>query len=308
MTEDFVYIFVHIPKTAGTTFIKHVEKNFGKNEVVNLHPITRKVLNAGGDYEDCLKVVKKHFSHFSSSQKRSVKIIYGHTAFLGVEKLVGKKARYFTFFRNPEERTKSFYNYYMTMYKNDSASGKIKNFYKWTFLVKDKAPSFYLWVKEKYGVFTTRTVDGLFRTLGFPVYNIEKLLDKFYFIGTDKTYEEDAAFLYGILGVKKFFIDQNISRKYIKKLTKKEKDLVDKKNKKDYMIYEGALKRNLEFKKNNRDFKEISKRVLKTKKRLEYFTQVIFDFKESLHRLSAFIRTKSKTYSSFVDFLKGINR
>jgi hypothetical protein len=36
--KGYIYIFLHIPKTGGTTLVKHALKNFKKDEILEITP------------------------------------------------------------------------------------------------------------------------------------------------------------------------------------------------------------------------------------------------------------------------------
>ena len=46
--------------------------------------------------------------------------------------------------------------------------------------------------------------------------SFKKMLDKFYFVGIIKNFEEDSLCPYHMLGINKFYINRNISNKYVK--------------------------------------------------------------------------------------------
>jgi len=136
---------------------------------------------------------------------------------------------------------------------------------------------------------------------------VSEILDKFYFVAITENLKEDLMYIYGLLGINKFFIVQNISKKYTKNVNSKVIRGLKKKYALDYELYKQAKKRNKEFLSKNPEYRENVEKIKNKRKCLIYFTQIIFDFKESLHRLSAYIRTKSNLYSQFVDIIKRKN-
>ncbi len=134
-SNEYLYVFLHIPKCAGSTFLKHIQKNFDSDEAIEIDKLTLDLLKKYSEAEDYLKVLNKHFSKYSEEEKNKVKIIYGHTAAWGVHKIFNKKARYFTFVSDPLKRTASFYNYYKMLYLNANETERKNVFYKDILLV-----------------------------------------------------------------------------------------------------------------------------------------------------------------------------
>lgn len=111
MSKDKLWIFLHLPKTGGTTFNGHLYKNFKWDEELIL-------LNAWGeDYRREKSKLPFHERHLEERQK--VKVIGGHNTYYGIHALVpGKEPRYITFLRDPAERCVSLYNYRRSKYLN----------------------------------------------------------------------------------------------------------------------------------------------------------------------------------------------
>lgn len=313
MDNNSLFIFLHIPKCAGTTFVKHIKKNFSEEEAIDIDKVTLSLLKGNSKHRDYLSKVNKYFSNFSESRKNKVKVIYGHTVPWGVHKNFNKKAEYFTFLRDPSRRTESLYNYYCTLYYNADKKDRKKEFFKLRLLLNGKAPSFATWVAKKYGnkdsYFSVKTLYQYFETLGYIIGsedNLDSIFKKFYFVGFTEKFDTASLFVFYELGINKFFIKQNISKNYLdKKSRKKAKNTLLAKNGKDRLIFEKAKAFNKSFRRGNKDFyKKVEKVKIRRKISLP-FTQLIFDFKESLHRFSAYLRTQSKIYGATVDKIKG---
>ena len=91
-----VLIFVHIPKTAGTTFAAILERNFRASRIVSVYPnfgITTSELRALPDETRAtMECVKGHFDY-------------------GIHRDLGRPFRYVTFLRHPVEQVRSRYNH-----------------------------------------------------------------------------------------------------------------------------------------------------------------------------------------------------
>lgn len=83
-------VFLHILKTAGQSVMQVLEANY--------------------DEEDRLFANRDQIAQMSPDVLQKYKIIYGHNLY-NIHQLLGQKPRYFTFLRDPVERTVSHYAY-----------------------------------------------------------------------------------------------------------------------------------------------------------------------------------------------------
>ncbi|MGB3392865.1 MAG: hypothetical protein WA956_13390 [Stenotrophomonas sp.] len=82
-------IFVHIPKTAGSTLRTLITANYPAGQVLNLN----------GDPKQILKVAAQHMG-----KTESCRLVYGHTPY-GTHRFLGlRQPRYYTFLRDPVDR------------------------------------------------------------------------------------------------------------------------------------------------------------------------------------------------------------
>jgi len=302
--NNFLYVFLHIPKCAGTTFAKHIKKNFSKGTAIELNVNNLKLKEKKLNYGNYWKATKNFFSEYNLQQKEKVRIIYGHAVPYGIHKIFDRPIRYFAFLRDPASRILFFYNYWRTLYFNELSRNRNKRIYKQTLLINGKIPLFSEWLDKiydnpKYRIATV-SIGNFLQELGYA-----ENLDEFYFVGLTERFDEDSLFLYDLLNIKKFFVNQNVSRNYVSKDDYlKVKEEVFKECKKDYKIYNNALLKNRIFRKENEDYSTIVK-TMKIKRRLFLpFTQLVFDFSETLHYSSAVLRSHSKIYSRLIDSLK----
>lgn len=96
MNQDTL-IFLHIPKTAGTTINNILENNFPANSRFYINPSDTK--------ESRAKLIS-----MSDESKYDIRLLYGHMGF-GWHNLLPTKCNYITFLRDPVERVVSHYNY-----------------------------------------------------------------------------------------------------------------------------------------------------------------------------------------------------
>jgi len=90
-------IFLHIPRTGGTTLKKLPERNYGRDQIFDLY-----------DSDNAARI--RWFAQLSESQRANYKCIKGHL-FFGFHRLVPGRSTYVTFLREPIARVRSFYAY-----------------------------------------------------------------------------------------------------------------------------------------------------------------------------------------------------
>jgi len=90
-------IFLHIPKSAGTTIYKILENQYSKAESY--------LLDGSRTPQAILE-----FKSLPTEKKNGIRLLYGHQTF-GLHRQLPGKARYFTLLRDPIERIASHYYY-----------------------------------------------------------------------------------------------------------------------------------------------------------------------------------------------------
>jgi len=93
------HIFLHILKTAGTSFRWTIKENYLPNE---LYERDQHEFN---------------WSELTVEQQREIKMIYGHL-FFGVHNTIAEPCKYITFLRDPVERIISYYYYVIAQPNN----------------------------------------------------------------------------------------------------------------------------------------------------------------------------------------------
>lgn len=311
--NDYLYIFLHIPKTAGSTFRYHIDKNMKPGQKLLLD---RELLGIKKDREKLTEVdyqvaTKKYISKLSEAQKSKIKIIYGHTVYYGVHKYFSRQARYITFIRNPIERTLSLYNYKRSLFSREDKNGSGSRFYTHDLLISGSVPTFMNWLDKKYDSRkknTNLSMANLFKLLGYATKDtdvpITDALNKFYFIGITEKFSEDSLFLYDAVGINKYFVNQNISSKrFMPGNQKKTRKAISKKNIDDKIIYEKAVLLNKTFKNNNDYTKRVG--IVKIQRLfLLPFTQLIFAPRNTIENVKFMVREKVPTVYKFVKRLK----
>ena len=225
-----------MPKCAGTTFRVHIENNLAQEEILPLY------VDIDKRYRD-RDFVREYVTSLPEERKRKLKLVYGHEVHYGIHDWLGRQGRYFTFLRHPVQRTISWYNY--RRQKNWVNKEIIRKFSD-----KGITPTLQQWLENSPGMWNEMT--GYFADFGYcerkdqyTEKDLDRILDIFYFVGLTDTFEEDALFLYFLLGVKKnFFRSQNISKKYFDPGQAEDVNtLILAKNEYDLGIYRKAIQR-----------------------------------------------------------------
>lgn len=107
--QEKTLIFLHIPKTAGSTLDRVIDYQYNLKQIVKIKP------DIHGEQINQVK-------NLSNTQKKKIQVIKGHTYF-GWHGLLPQPCTYFTLLRNPVERFIS--NYYYILKRKDHLVGQI---------------------------------------------------------------------------------------------------------------------------------------------------------------------------------------
>lgn len=284
MENNKLFIFLHIPKCAGTTINYHIKFNFKEEEFLYIskghgfYNLKTKAYEMLQDEER----IKQYLSSLSEEDKRKIKIISGHNVFYGIHEFFDKDPLYITFLRDPFERTISQYNHYKKVINQIEESedniGKLKininsNEAKAEISSKESVLNFEEWIKSDLGprevVIKGLVVRGFIEKKIFKEINKEDLINslkKFYFIGLVEKSKEDMRYISHLFNFKNYYLDKNLSIQdnSVTAISKEKmnelKEIFLSKNRLDNELYEIALEKNKEFKESNTNFKKITKK------------------------------------------------
>lgn len=307
MDDDKLYIFLHVPKTAGMTFIRHVENNLRPDEFLHL------AMNLPEHDKDR---VTRFMAALAENQKERIRMIFGHPVYYGIHEFFDKEPIYFTFLREPVSRALSLYNFGLTRLEecNKRPFGrnkKIREFFEQNYTENGRILPFGAWLEKQQGIVDEAKwlhMSTFLYKRGFldgkrpDDKAIDKCLDKFFFVGITETYDEDALFLYNLLDFRRFYRNWNISKKYfIPENYNDVREAILSKNPCDEILYEKALIRNKEFKESNEDFHDIVRSV-KSKRTLrmpvDETRKILLD---NAYKTSWRLRTNSRVYADFIE-------
>ncbi len=250
--NKILWIFLHLPKTGGTTFSHHLINNLKKEEVL----LTSKLRY--GLISDDIK-------------KDRVRVILGHATYYGIHKLFpNKNPRYIVFLRDPAERFASSYNFEMRTKEGGNTSfqewygSQIKNemvyFLDMKYRGKEGAkanlprPTLNLFAKlfqnkrvyllfQKIYRYYTYIFQSSDKTQKRKLENAKKLLDICWHVGFIEGLDKSLRLLFREIGVPVKWKNENITtrKKRIFNLDEKTRKKVYEDNKYDKELYDYAL-------------------------------------------------------------------
>lgn len=298
--NNAIYFFLHVPKTAGTTFIKHVKKNLKPSEYVHIEP---PMLNLSEEYDNkkYKRKIEKLLLQMSENERDKVKIIISHTLPYGIHQYFNKEARYITFLRSPSSRILSIYNYLFTQWSIESNRKAIRERFNRIFFANGQVPTFDDWYERVFlgssSDFFLMDTAEFFKAQGYKI-------ESFHFIGTTESFDKDVMLIYHWLGFNKFFINKNVSKRQHPKLSSEQLMRISKNHKGSFSLYRRAFAKKEKFIAKNAQYDLIIDDMSMKKRVLLPFTQLIYDSPELLHVSSSYLRSKSNIYSLVIDHMK----
>lgn len=283
-SESDLFIFIHIPKCAGTTLRENILLNHHAKHVLAVY----KLFNP--EFKD-KKGIENFISIWSEERRDEIKIIIGHNVYYGIHQLFpNRNPKYITVFRNPAKRIISLYNWLRTNLERGIMVGSLDRVrhnneiiqfgLNWYTSNKDT-------LQDMMSLFLYKHFYNICLSEGITDNDLEQIyliLDKFYFIGIVEN-KNDMDFIYHILNLRKFCGNVNISTKYAIPNEYEETLMeIEKNNQIDMKLYNYAIERNEELKTSFNNFElNVNKLQLKKKK---YFKSVYYLF----YRLQKYIK------------------
>lgn len=315
-----LYLFIHLPKSAGSSFNKHCNKHFSQKNRLTISPQILEVAN--NDIKKIITQTKKYFKQLNPNKKKDLLYITGHNLPYGLHRLVSnqKKPFYFTFLRDPAQRITSLYNYYSQWYENDLDPQKNNNqLYNQILLINKRRPNFLKWYQQKFlpakNKFPNPSCTTFYKKLGFLApgkvtkKTAQKCWQKFSFVGLTESFDDDAAYLYHLLGINKFFVKQNISQKYFRlDQHPKIKALLKKDLATEYLLYDTAVNHRQSFIDQHPGYHQIVRNTHNKQRLLTPITQVVFNWPDNLHIISQTLRQILPGYGKLLNLARQLQQ
>lgn len=260
--NNILWIFLHLPKSGGSTFTEHLTKNINPEETLS-----------EGDYSS-----NKNLKKIIQIKREKIRFIIGHKYFYDIHKFFPEKEpRYITFIRDPAERLVSQYNQDMIPLKS-----KVIPFNRWYKLqIRNEITLFYdrksrgiresrmsiphfilplvkkiKPMKSKFKMIALRFITKkLSKAKHDSLQNAKKLLNKCWYIAITENLDDDLKILCKETNISANWQNKNVSGKKggpkkLLILNKELKDKIYKENPLDFELYEYAKKLNKEKKQN----------------------------------------------------------
>jgi hypothetical protein len=232
-----LYIFIHIPRTAGVSFIKMLSQL--------PEEATQRIYM--GPHLPSRDKIKEHLSRIPDHRRDELQVVFGHHVFYGIEQFFpNRDCRFITFVRNPVDQIVSFYNNARQLFAQRGADIPNGVFHDGAILPFD---DWFLFSKY------TRNYNSTFLTQEFLVHpfhgkqqleELKMVLSTFHFVGLTETFAEDCQRLTKELGIPYEPVVENASKHYFDPT--KYRDLVEKFSPVDVELYEFCVELNARFK------------------------------------------------------------
>lgn len=286
MKPEPVYVFLHIPKCAGSTISDHLRRNYPPEQRLYLCPVFKKTPLEKYSLAKIKAEIKN--KNIDLSQ---IKVVHGHGARYGLHQLFDRPVRYLALVRDPISKTVSAYNHNRTQ-KNT------------------KIPSFHQWLATEFAhpnaIRPTRKTTARFlQDTGFlprkkklSESEIRQGLAKFYFIGLTEN-PQDLAFMMALLQIKHFFPNDNVSQPYYD-LDPTDIPAIEAKVKADLVLYHQAARLNTQFRRRHPEYSKMVTELQQRRRwRLPVQTGLTY-----VYQLSARLKVQFPGYARVVSTIR----
>jgi len=228
---ESIPVFVHIPKTAGTTLHTIMERQYHSDKIVTIHT----------HIENAAQISR--LQQLPTNKKQEIQLIKGHT-FFGWHEFLPQPCLYFTILRDPIERFIS--NYFFLLKKKGHPLGQklveqnvtLAEFVNWT--GEDNYQTRYLAKNIGEKNLDIKNEDCTRQTLELAKKN---LAENFAVVGTVEEFDKTLLILKNTFKWKNIYYrvkNKNIQRPASSLISQQTLDLIEEKNKFDLELYQYA--------------------------------------------------------------------
>jgi len=229
--KESTVVFVHIPKTAGTTLHRIMERQYYSDNILSIHtPV-----------ENAAQVSR--LQKLPTTKKQQIELIKGHT-FFGWHQLMSQPCLYFTLLRNPVERFIS--NYFFLLKNKDHPFNQklveqkipLEDFVNWT--GEDNYQTRYLAKNIGEEDLDIKNRDCTRQTLELAKKNLN---ENFAVVGTVEEFDKTLLILKNTFGWDNVYYkvsNKNKQRPASSLIPQQTLDLIKEKNKLDLELYQHA--------------------------------------------------------------------
>lgn len=240
-------IFLHIPKTAGSSLSACFNLNFAPSQQLYLDAGVMQL--PPHSPESAARWDEKIIREYCEQNAKNIRYAHGHLAFYGVHHWLGEEyaPQYFTFLREPVARVISLYRYVKGQSEHDWNREISEN--NWTLENWARQSA---WLKKRDGQTRRILLGSEDRSTHGAALHAPQLetahlkiakarLREFWFVGLTETFHDDAHFLYGQFGFRHFardlVVNANRGNEQISSATR---DLIAQQSPLDWQLYDFA--------------------------------------------------------------------
>ena len=241
-----LYVFLHIPKTAGTALAFHVRRSFHTRH----YPLLYKQFLPECVSRDGLF---NFINGMSYARRQSLRFLIGHRAFYGVHQFFDREVRYVTAIRDVVPWLLSEYNFARTNFHRDGMTARSRvlgttgAMISFEEFISQKAESNAM---VKYLVDRGYCDEAALAGLPRSHAALADSLDKFYFIGLHERWDDDFWIVNTLLGVRpRYSMRFNVSAQYVARGTAESfRSVIEARNPLDVYLRSLVVQRNEAFK------------------------------------------------------------
>lgn len=192
--RNAIYIFLHIPKTAGTSLVRGIKEALAPGEYLDLYGVHRTT-----------DIIARELAELPPERVAKIRFAAGHQVWYGIHEVLGRPAKYITFLRSPVARILSCYR----MMRRDLSNGfnpvilkHCPTFAKYVSSVNHPLVANHMAVMlARRGAAANHNADDCWRVNNAWMERADVNLANFWFVGFQESYEADCRLLCERMGI-----------------------------------------------------------------------------------------------------------